>query len=206
MGEDNMRFTCNSLLTGNIRICKIFFLLAALITNESSIASSPKGPSLDGLLAEIQNTLIHVQQLSEDDSLPSLNSVKLSLQTAFTGSTGAKINLFIITLGAEISKENVQQLDITLIPPKPGQKDKVSDQSFSKELASAIVNAANIMKKARDRKPPLEMKNLTATLKFVVKKSGEASATFALIPLSPSLGGKINQSEIQTIIFSYGKK
>lgn len=183
-----------------------FVVGAFILIPSPALSGATTGPSLDGTLAEIQSTLRQVGEIAAEDSLPQLESVKLSLQTVFTKAVGGTLNFFVVTLGAQVSTESAQQLEIVLVPPSPDEKQQVSTKGFSAPLAEAIVSAARTIKNGQDQEPPLKLKQLVATIKFVVEKSGDAGAKFVLVPISPSIGGKAKSSEVQTITFSFGKK
>ena len=176
-----------------------FFIITPISHADTKTPFKPEPQLLiENILSEIQKVLIRVQTRARDTGLPPLSSVNLTLSTQFSGKVGAKLSFFIISVGGGVTKESVQTLKLTLVPPKAGARDPKST-GFAESLSTAIVNAAKAVKEAEQEKPPLTLKELSATIKFVVKKEGEGGAKFIITPVTVDLGGNIQSVETQEI-------
>lgn len=162
-------------------------------------AKSPESQLLlENILQEVQRALIKVQNEAETGSLPPLDNVSLNLSAELASDLDGKISLYIVSFGAGISKTSTQSIRIELTPPKPRTKSPVSS-SFGESLSEAILGAAKAVKATQEEEPVLELRELEALLKFVIKKDGQGGVKFAIAPITLDLGGKIQTSETQEI-------
>lgn len=168
-----------------------------------SVAKAESEILVDDLLNQVQRALINVQNEANELKLPELQSVKLQLSTQFLGEVKGKINLYIVSFGAGISEESVQTLSLTLTPPKPLTKLSVAANDFSKGLASAIISASRAVKNAGNREPKLLLKELSAKIKFIVKKEGNGGVNFLILPVSVELGGGVKSAETHEITVTF---
>ena len=95
-----------------------FWFFAFLVLN-NSIGRAEDNVVLDELLTEIQKTLIRVSTSIEKDGLPPLNKITLKLKSALVTKADGKVSLFIVKLGAGVTNEAVQEINLELKPPKP---------------------------------------------------------------------------------------
>lgn len=158
---------------------------------------------VENILSEIQRALINVQNEAGKGEVPPLSSVTLTLSTQFIAEGGAKLSLYIITLGGGISKESAQTLTLKLTPPEPGAKAPVSAAGFAEGLSTAIVSAGRAVRTAQKEKPPLTLEELVASIKFVVKKEGEGGIKFTITPVTAELGGDLKSVETQEITVTF---
>jgi hypothetical protein len=156
---------------------------------------------LDELLTEVQKTLVRVNTSIEKDQLPPLNKISLKLKNTLVTKADGKVSLYIVQLGATVTKDTVQEINLELKPPKPA--DAVSVQSIEDTLATAIIEAAKSAHKAAQRKPPLRLSKLTATIRFVVRAEGSGGVKFKLLPVTINLGGKVKDVSTQQIIIEF---
>ena len=95
----------------------------------------------------------------------------------------------------------MQEINLELKPPKP--TDAALVRSIEDTLASAIVEAAKSAHKASQRKPPLRLSKLSATIRFVVRTEGGGGVNFKLLPVTVKLGGKVNDVSTQQIVIEF---
>ena len=181
--------------------CYLSVLVFAFLALADSSAIADDNVVLDELLTEVQKTLIRVNNSIEKDQLPPLNKITLKLKNTLVTKADGKVSLYIVQLGSAVSKETVQEINLELKPPKP--TDAALVRSIEDTLASAIVEAAKSAHKASQRKPPLRLSKLSATIRFVVRTEGGGGVNFKLLPVTVKLGGKVNDVSTQQIVIEF---
>lgn len=185
------------------KISKIYFFFSvfAFLVLYNSIGSAESGVILDELLTEVQKTLVRVRDKIEEEDLPPLNKVALKLKSALVTKADGKVSLYIVQLGAVVTREAVQEINLELKPPKP--TGATSILSIKDTLATAIIEAAKSAKKASKRKPPLHLSKLTAKIRFIVKREVSGGVNFKLLPVTIKLGGQARDVTTQEIIVEF---
>ena len=178
----------------------LFFVFGSVVLN-CSIVQAESGVILDELLTEVQKTLIRVSKTIEKDDLPVLNKVTLKLKSALVSQADGKLSLFIVQLGAKVTREAVQEIRLELRPPKPTEVAPLT--SIEDTLATAIIEAVKSANKAAERKPPLHLSKLTATIRFVVRKQAGGGVNFKLLPVTVKLGGEVRDVTTQEIVIEF---
>jgi hypothetical protein len=173
----------------------IFLPLAATAADDNTVA-------LDLLLSDVQSALIKVRGATEDESLPPLSRVKLTLQTTLIDKGDGKLELAIVEVGGSLSSERSQELTIELEPPHVEDKSPVSSSSDS--LADAIIAAARSIKAAASRDPPLHLVKLTSSIQFVVQKDAAFGVGFKILPVTANIKGDFKRKSVQTAVIEYG--
>ena len=186
-----------------LKIAKIYFFISvwAFFVFYASICSAENGVILDELLTEVQKTLIRVSDTIEKEDLPPLNKVALKLKSALVTKADGKVSLYIVQLGANVTREAVQEIHLELKPPEPTGTTPVL--SIKDTLATAIIEAAQSAKKASKRKPPLHLSKLVAKIKFIVKRDVGGGINFKLLPVTIKLGGQARDVTTQEIIVEF---
>lgn len=179
----------------------LFLLVFAFLVFNNSIGRAEDNVVLDELLTEVQKTLIRVSTSIEKDGLPPLNKITLKLKSALVTKADGKVSLFIVKLGAGVTNEAVQEINLELKPPKPS--DAALVRSIEDTLATAIIEAAKSANRASKRKPPLRLSKLTAKIRFVVKTEGGGGVNFKLLPVTIMLGGQAREVTTQQIIIEF---
>ena len=177
----------------------LFVFTSLVLYNTPGGAES--GVILDELLTEVQKTLIRVSDTIEKDDLPALNKVTLKLKSSLVTQADGRLSLFIVQLGAKVSREAVQEIKLELKPPRP--TDAVPVTSIEDTLATAIIEAIKSANKASKRKPPLQLSKLTATIRFVVKQQAGGGVNFKLLPVTVKLGGQVRDVSTQEIVMEF---
>lgn len=192
-------------MIGRIWIVAIFAVSMFVISGAPAAQSQSSGSRVlvEQVLNNVQRALIIVQDQAEETSLPKLSSVTVKLSTQIISVGKGKVEFFVISLGGGASAETAQTLTLKLVPPKPGTPSPVATSDIAQSLAGAIVSAARGVKKAMTDKPPLTLVELTANIKFVVKKEGGGGVSFNILPLSIELGGDVKNVEIQEITVTF---
>jgi len=185
------------------KISNIYFLLSvfALLFLYNSVGRAENGVILDELLTEVQKTLIRVRDTIEEENLPPLNKITLKLKSALVTKVDGKVSLYIVQLGAMVTREAVQEINLELKPPKP--TDATPVLSIEDTLATAIIEAAKSAHKASKRKPPLHLSKLTAKIRFIVKRQVSGGVNFKLLPVTIKLGGQARDVTTQEIIVEF---
>ena len=158
---------------------------------------------VDNLLEQVQAALVRVQDLSDEDDLPRLKSVKLLLQTTLAQDASGRFKFFLVSVGGQTAQTRIQTLELTLVPPPPGTPLPVAAMDITEILAQAILAAAYGVKPAMEREPPLELVELVVNLRFVVDNSGGGSIGADLLPITVEFGAQVRATEVQilTLIF-----
>jgi hypothetical protein len=178
-----------------------FFSVFAFLVLYHSISGAENDVILDELLTEVQKTLIRVGDAIAKEDLPPLNKVALKLKSVLVTKADGRVFLYIVQLGAKVTREAVQEINLELKPPKPAVATPVL--SIKDTLATAIIEAAKSAKKAAKREPPLHLTKLTAKIKFIVKRDVSGGATFKLLPVTLKLGGQARDATTQEIIVEF---
>lgn len=181
-------------------------LLAVACASQPSVAENAEKNivPMDLVVRQVQQALADAQTTLDDESLPPLKSVVLSLQTVLDTSQGGSIKLFIFSFGASHDQTKTQQVDITLVPPKAGNASLVSERSLTQALEQAIVNAAKGVKDAgANPKVPLQLSALKVKIGFTVKNGGNGEAVPQILPITLDLKGNVSQTDVQTIEITY---
>jgi len=156
---------------------------------------------IEQLLSQIQKALEIVQNAVVADAstkLPELESVTLNLSAELIKGAGATINLYIVSFGADLSKETTQSITMQLKPPRPVRSIKRVE--ISEPLVNAILSAARA---AASAEPMLHLTELKASIKFVVVAKGDGGLKFTLLPITGEMKGKVSQATTQEIIVSF---
>jgi hypothetical protein len=173
----------------------------AFLVLSRSIGTAEDIVVLDELLTEDQKTLIRVNNSIEKDQLPPLNKISLKLKSTLVKKADGKVSLYIVQLGSTVTNETVQGIHLELKPPEPA--DAALVQSIEDSLVTAIIEAAKSAHKASQRKPPLRLSKLTATVLFVVRAEGGGGVSFKLLPVTVKLGGKVRDVSTQQIVIEF---
>jgi hypothetical protein len=158
---------------------------------------------VDELLEQIQAALVRVQDLSEEDDLPRLKNVKLSLQTTLAQDTSGRLAFFLVSVGGQTAQTRIQTLELTLVPPPPDAPVPVAAMDITEALAQAILAAAYGVKPAMEREPPLELVELVVNLRFVVDNSGGGSIGADLLPITVEFGAQVRSTEVQVLTLTF---
>lgn len=184
-----------------IVFCVTFCVLFIPIT--SPAAAKPNNVLVEELVTEVQSAINKVQESAERENLPPLDSVLLTLSTQFIKDGSGNINLYLITIEGGASENEGHTLKMKLTPPKETQVEKVSGTGIAEQLASALINAAKAVKKAKLGEPPLKLSEMSANVKFVVEKKGGGKGEFSILPVTIGLGGGLKAVETQEILVTF---
>ena len=183
-------------------------ILASCQTPQPPSVSAAPNAEISDVLVQVKQALADVQTQLANGDLPPLKSVKLSLKTSLERKAQGSLKLLVITVGGSWDKSKVQQVELTLVPPKPGNGQNISTESLTQALEQAIVSAAQGVKAASGSPIPLNLDSLTVTLEFTVKWDGSAGAKPEIGPVE--VGASIDVSRIAvhtlTVTFEVPKK
>jgi hypothetical protein len=142
------------------------------------------------VVKEIQETL---QELSEKPqaNVPRFESAEISLETVTKQESGGEFKLLVISIGSSISNSMVQTVYYKLVPPTP-KLGVAENKDISRELGKAIIKAAQEINAALKPGANLELKQLSATVKFEVEKTSSGGVEVEVAPVT--LGGTATKS------------
>lgn len=155
---------------------------------------------VEDLIGQVQEALRFVQDKAAADQLPKLASVRLRLSTQFASSGKGKLNLYVISVGGGIQRASAQALTLTLEPPEPrAEIDPAFAKGLSEGLAEGILAASRAAARARGQKPELGLAELSANIRFVVKREATGGASFQILPVTAELGAEVRETETHEI-------
>lgn len=181
----------------------------ASITNNKQINTEVRQRAdsevlVEDLIGQVQEALRFVQDRAAADQLPKLASVRLRLSTQFASSAEGRLNLYVISVGGGIQRANAQTLTLTLEPPEPrlGVEPTLA-RGLSEGLAAGILAASRAAGRARNQKPELGLAELSASIRFVVKREAAGGANFQILPVTAELGAEVSETETHeiTVVF-----
>lgn len=177
-------------------------ILAACATGPQQ-GDRRRGAEIGEVIDQVKMALADVETDLTKANLPPLKEVKLSLKTTLSKTLGAKLTLLVVTIGASVKDEQVQQIDIVLQPPKPGSPRNVGSQTLTQALEDAIKSAAEGLHKVNAEPYPLVPNSLTATIGFTVEEGGSGEAKPTIAPLTADASGSVTKTSVQTITVSF---
>ena len=157
------------------------------------------------VIQEIKAALSDVQTTLVNGDLPPLKEVKLSLKTELSKKAGGKISFFVVSMGGDWESTKAQSIDITLIPPKPGNPQLVATESVTQLLEDAIISAAKGVKDANEG-IPLHFHSLSVSLNFTVKYDGSAGAKPTIEPVTIEASGSVTKSAVHALTVTFEEK
>ncbi|BBO18228.1 conserved hypothetical protein [Candidatus Brocadia pituitae] len=162
--------------------------------------------TIEQVLEEVQKGLINAQQEIKNMGMPQLESVKLTLQTAMSKKSGAKLKVFIFSFGQEWEKERSQELALTLkppLPPFPLEEPIPYKVTLADKLSEAIVSVAKGVQKARTSEQPLEIEQFTAEFNFIVQTEIGGKVAFEISPITAETEGDLKKKAIHKIAVTF---
>ena len=179
-------------------------LLGFLGSCETTHGAGEPNAEISAVLDQIKQALADIQTDLASKSLPPLKQVKLSLKTTVSGKAGASFKLLVITVGGTWEKDKVQQVEIVLTPPEPGNARQIATESITQVLEDAIISAAQGVQDANVGAIPLRFSSLVVTLEFTVKSGGTAGATPVLGPVAVNVSGNVSKTAVHTVTVTFG--
>ena len=166
------------------RLCLAFILLCGLLVAPLSYAETDI--DLDGLLTELQRTLVRVRDVLADEHLPPFTSAILKVNATAKRTHSGEISLFVAQMNSDLEEGSVLEVELELKPPRPS--DSVPVSAASDVLAEAIIRAARTIDLAQHGDPPLRPRQLTAAVSFLVSSTHEGGLDVSLDLLGLDLG------------------
>lgn len=182
----------------------LLFVIIGTAQFISSAATAQNRPPVSQLVNEVQDALSIVSKRLKKDELPPLDQAEITLQTTISSKAGGGFEFFIVTLGGEVTEEEVQTMVLTLKPPPPASEDPVSKSDFSDALANAIIAAARGVAPAMKREPKLDLTKLDASISFGVKTDGKVGAKLIFVPITVNFGGGVSKNTLHKVKLVYG--
>jgi hypothetical protein len=170
--------------------------------------STARSDDIAALLAQLRKVLVAVKGQIDAKQLPTLKSVQLNLQTGIKKQADGSLGIFLFTIGATASDETVQTLNITLTPPTGSAGPEAAVPDFNRELAEAIIGAAESVAAAlkSDTEPRLVLTSLEASINFTYENLIQGGVdTAKLLPITIDLAGKIAPTAAQKAVLTFEK-
>ena len=189
-----------------MRILVAFLVVHTTLAPAASYAQS-NDVSVSRLLKEIKIALNLVSSTNLT-SLPPLSRVTLNLKAVLEKESGNTFNLVIVRFGKTVAEEVIQTVSLELAPPPARERSRSADDqvqfNISTALASAVVRAALAVEGAQ-LTPELELRRLTATVRFGVSTNEDGKLNIQIFPLTFDLGGSVANEAIQEILVEFSK-
>lgn len=199
-----------------MKCISIFALLLPVLFSSTAFAAGSDTSNFDPTQAtEVQYVIGQVKEALSDaqtdlakekmTSLPSLSKVDLALQTVIAKKAGATFSFWIISIGGTWEKDRSQELDVSLVPPSPGNPKKISTGSLTQSMVQAIESAAYGVSGTADGSIPLKTSSVVIKIAFTVK--GDASGdvkTPALLPITADATADLSKTAVQTLTLTFG--
>jgi len=158
------------------------------------------------MIDEVKTALLEVSKVSAAQKhLPRLDNIILELNVTQSKKIGGKVNLFIVTFGADKNKGLTNTIKITLQPPSYSEGDAlpVSSLGMSEALADSILAAAYAIEAASRGLPKLEAKEVVSKIMFVITVNGEGGIGIEFPPFDLEFGGGASTKAVQSITVTY---
>jgi hypothetical protein len=178
----------------------------------SPTTTYPEGaPSVSDIIKSVQAAIDSFSPRSDaqENSLPPLQKVKLTLQTVLNSKTSAEVDYILVALKGYTDNAFTQELDVTLTPEQP-KKTLMSfnmtssiTKDITKELEKAIRAAQNQIKSTYTGKIPgrsLNTYEVAVQISFVVTLDVSGGLNkWELLPISLSGSEEISYKTAHTI-------
>lgn len=128
--------------------------------------------SLVEVVRQIKSALI-VAGLFEDNSPLEVTKVELEIKTALTKAAGGRLNVSVLTAGAQVTSNNVQTIHMTLTPEAAGG-DMVL-VPLKHQFVRAFQALRDAIFEAADVAPPFTLEEGVVTLEFFRTTQGTLS-------------------------------
>lgn len=159
---------------------------------------------LHDLLTKVRDTLADVSRATAGEL--TLKNATLTLHTHLSEDINGDFNLFIVTFGSDLDKEQTQSLTIELGPPSENDWPEASDDREASTLARAIVTAYEATNKVEHATPALHLRTLKSDVSFIVNTHVSSGASFELMPVTPHLKGSLSDAMSQTLQIIFCEK
>ena len=165
-------------------------------------AHAESGTVMKELLTELQRTLVRVRNAGlYDRTLPKLSKATLTVKTAVQSGLSGEVSVVVVHGGTEISDESILAIKLELSPPEESDEAPVS--SAGDRLADAIIEIVRAVEAAEAGIPPLHLRTLTATLRFVVETDTGGGVGFRIKPITVDFGGGVTTERIHELVVEF---
>ena len=167
-------------------------LLGLLALNSAPPAQTLKPPAeLSEVLAQVRLALIDTQKQLEEQAVPPLESVTLTLQATQSTKADGKLRLWILTIGAARERELSQSFVLVLKPPSKTEKRAVSaTPSLYDALVKAIVAAAVDVQATRILEPKLSLTRVETEITFSITRDKDGGISLSPVGFDADAGTK----------------
>jgi len=168
--------------------------------------------ALDCVVQVVQVALMNAQTELDEQKLPMLKTVDLDFQTIVQKTVGGGISFWVFSIGATHEKDVTNDVSFQWSKPQKlpptgfevlGQREKVAD--LGKQLTETVVAASRAIH-GQSKIGGLAPTGLTVTVAYAVQNtvSGGVSVPIpTLVAVTPSLNGKYQKSNTQTIKLTF---
>ncbi len=137
------------------------------------------GAEIEKVITGVKRAVKAAQDSSKDGQIVEVEKLELTLkglmQKGVGGELKVRIPIIDTALGtkAEITKQELQTIQLTLVPMKKTTRSGFTPEKFERELVEAIKNIQDGIKNASSVEPKFELQNASIELNFVVNNKGE---------------------------------
>lgn len=130
-----------------------------------------------------------------------IGSVCLTLHVAATRSSGGGLNFHVpligteVNLGGKVTRQDVHEIEISLVPPSPQERSELRDGSLGPVLVEAIETIRATIAAAADGDDPFTLDESTITIVFGVTADGD---------ISIGVNGSRSDELTQTLVLTLG--
>jgi hypothetical protein len=143
------------------------------------------GAAIDDIIEAVQDAIkIAGISSTDDDRDLRITSVQLVLHTVASRTAGGGADFRIpflgmtFKVGGSVTRQDTHTLDLTLVPPEPGQLPEVRDDDVAAVLAESISTIRGVLALASGGDDPFGLQAATVELNFAVTRDGSITVGF----------------------------
>jgi hypothetical protein len=195
------------------RLLFAIFLLgtvpAAADTCPAPVATGQKDAvPLCAVVGQVTNALTRYQSTlgSGANTLPPLSKAEFDFKTTAVTTVGAKISLFVFTIGGSHEKDVTNDVSFTyaLPKPKPGAVAPHTTVTLEDQLYATIRGAAEQVQMAQ-KVGDVPFSSLEITVQFCVKWDGNAGVNAPISLITIGLNGDKSRNATQSVKLTFAR-
>lgn len=134
---------------------------------------------IEGVITGVKRAIRAVQQNGGGLQIINVEKLELTLKAFVEKSAGGELKIKIpiidTNLGAklDITSNDMQTIQLTLVPIKAATRSMTRSESFEKELFEALMAIREGIKNASEMEPKFALQNAVVEINFVVNGKGE---------------------------------
>jgi hypothetical protein len=197
-------------------MCRLLFamLLLGAVPAVADTCSAPGAAGqkdavpLCAVVTQVTSALARYQSSlgSGANALPPLSQAEFDFKTAAVTTTGAKISLFVFTIGGSHEKDVTNDVTFTyaLPKPKPGALAPRTPVTLEDQLYATIRGAAEQVQMA-NKIGDVPFSSLVITVQFCVKWDGNAGVNAPISLITVGLNGDKSRNTTQSVKLTFAR-